>query len=104
MKIDNLNMKKEKRYWLRGGLIGLVVGIVATIAIIPLTYSAEGSDQIPAWLDAFFYMSMWLADFTDKLLPYFMDGAVVVLIPITYFLYGAIIGWIYGKMKNRGEK
>lgn len=91
------------RTWLKGGLIGL--GIIVSIFLIdillglPSPFSGEGSMFI------FFLSSLpflVVFDFFDKN-PYSWLFAFTIYTTVTflaYFLVGAIIGWIVGKIKS----
>ncbi len=75
---------KSKRYWLRGGTVGIILGPIVWFFILKLT--------IPT--------SVNVIEFP------MIDGLVLVLIvygsaAIIGFIVGSMIGWVYGKLKNR---
>lgn len=82
---------KQKRYWLRGGIIGLVIVIVNSIFVGP--FGLIGYFLIP----------------TRSLLSYFViignpsSPTLLIAYLITGFIYGAIIGLIYGKIKRKNN-
>jgi len=120
-KIDN----KGKRYWLRGGLIGLVVGIIwaiiGMVGVINCHWNpVEGSVVpsgicsnpiieilfgIPIILGMLIVMVLLWALFgsmeavRDNILP-ILSGIITLAL---FCILGIIIGYIYGKIKNRGN-
>ncbi|MFA6404409.1 MAG: hypothetical protein WCW03_00145 [Candidatus Paceibacterota bacterium] len=65
----------QKRYWLRGGIIGVIVDVLFLIFGL-ISSSQEGYSIIFHWVLI----------------------ALVILIPT-----GAFFGWTYGKIKNRNK-
>lgn len=86
--------------WLKGGIIGGIIGLVALLAIPLGTFSGDNVDML-----------IIIAGFPTFLaLPsMFIIGTIshgnvlagIYLAPIIYFIIGAIIGWIVGKFKKR---
>lgn len=88
-------------YWLRGGLIGNLVSLL----VIPLLFW----DPLSIWTDAilYVYFPTTIYYFTGGS-PAFLFGSrplpgTFIVFMINGFVYGAIIGWLYGKWKNRGS-
>lgn len=97
---------KNWPYWLKGGIIGLIVGLISTPFI--LGFGLYYGDCIgycisPVWFKIFFYISGWSIQVLGPTLPPFMDGLLIILIPATYLFYGVVIGWLYGKIKGKSR-
>lgn len=73
---------KQKRYWLRG----LLVGIAVYVFLVLYSCLIINVGATPA----------------DTLVGVVLFYTTIVLIPIMPF--GLLIGWIYGKIKNRKSK
>ncbi len=78
----------NKKYWLRGGMIG---AILTFLHVVIIGTSIMNNLFFPAKL------------ILHKI--YFLGGQPSYAITVSYiisgFVYGAIIGWFYGKIKNR---
>ncbi|OHA24032.1 MAG: hypothetical protein A3B11_01575 [Candidatus Taylorbacteria bacterium RIFCSPLOWO2_01_FULL_44_26] len=94
---------KQKRYWLRGGVIFL--SIYALLQIISmLTELNNGSVAIifyiinsPTWS----VLSLFVNQNTYTALHSFF--VIIPFSAVLYFIVGSILGWIYGKIKNRNK-
>ena len=99
----------NKRYWLKGGIIGSVINIVLTILIFVL--SPFLGLMLTYFLAPFvspFIFGVHPLLISTVAIPYFswmslgVYFSIKVLLPVmVYFLIGAIIGYLYGKNKNR---
>ena len=97
---------KNWSYWLKGGIIGLVIFLIITVLFQLLTSSIS---VVPTRSNLFVYFLMpgiisalmWCGDCQAKGGEPIMISMMVVISIITYFLIGAIIGYIYGKIKNK---
>ncbi len=109
MENDNLKLKivKKKRYWLRCGMTGVILG-VAVVLIFILSWMVSGNiDQfpLPLWILGlgFLVVSSVINIFG---IEYGLgDVAIIVKIscflsPILYGLVGLAVGYVYGKIKN----
>ena len=101
---------KDWSYWIRGGIIGVIVGMIAIPASIAIALASDCvSDCTPIWAKLFSLFSGWLIIIIDKSLYLlgmgriagFLETPLLILVPVTYFLYGSIIGWIIGKIKSK---
>lgn len=110
MKMKNTNKMKP---WLKGGLIGLGIWLILIVIFIfsssfcvsftaidePI--SVGGSPDCPIinsislYLIYFFGLIIFFGPASG---PSFMMGLFVS--PIVFFLWGALIGWIYGRFKK----
>lgn len=100
----------KKRYWLKGGVIGFLTPII----FIPLGYSPVGFVTGLLLTPVVFITKMIFG--SSILEENTVDGTVVsnsiasvfrlaaVFSPIFWFFIGAILGWFYGKIKNRNSK
>lgn len=113
---------KNWPYWLKGGVVGLIIGICVFVSVFPAISSDQSidffrttlifpgiilyfliySDCAGAWLleglgGGKGLEPMWCSDF--------YIGVFIVLIVnlVFYFIAGAIIGLIYGKIKNKNN-
>ncbi len=86
---------KNWPYWVKGGIIGFVIGIIFAI----FNLFSNG------YIGAFTLLPFLLLKILDNcygegclgLFVYY--GSIAFLVEFT--LFGAIIGWIYGKIKKR---
>jgi p-aminobenzoyl-glutamate transporter AbgT len=73
----------NKKYWLRGGFAGLVVLLI--MVIISMVTDAIIHPSLFASSDAFQTPMVFL-----------------ILVP-EWFVYGAVLGWLYGKVTKKSE-
>jgi len=90
---------KDWPYWLKGGVIGVSIYIIFIILILtiykPLFDSCRHMGCNSDWI-------IILIGFPIILIPfqyYFMSG-VSILVFFQYFLLGALLGYIYGRIKK----
>jgi cell division protein FtsX len=70
--------------WIKGGLIGTILGGISIIVLNPLYECAY---------------EPWLCPKNLLNIP----SQLIVLILLTTIIIGALIGWIVGKIKNKNE-
>lgn len=92
---------KEWSYWLKGGLILSIIALVfrLTGGMFELFPSSNPLEKFLGSASFFFGYP-----FGIPLANLFNTGIVIIDITIflgIYFIIGAFIGWIYGKIKNR---
>ena len=106
---------KKLSYWLRGGIIGGVLAILFSLSsyILPdnLLYNSNFLGVIISFM---IFIPMVTALFISNLFGcFFENGGVCYYLNLTlgfvsmfvfYFIIGAIIGWLYGKIRNRKNK
>ena len=83
---DMIKTKKEEKnldYWKKGGLSGIILWGIGILILSILSIVEEGFASLLSMLVLF---PIW----------------IVYLIAL--FLVGALVGWIIGKIKSRGEK
>ena len=80
-------MIKKMKAWLKGGLIGLVVFLIAVV--LQLTAVSE---EFTVTIMLIFF----LGENIFHIGQFIFAGAI-------YFIIGAIIGWLIGKFKNRNQ-
>lgn len=78
----------QKRYWLRGGLIGVGVALILLLLAF-LSQSLIYLFLIPPMSFISYFFSSFL---NDSLISFVLS----------YFITGSILGWLYGKIKSRG--
>ncbi len=83
----------NKRYWLRGAVAGLVIGIVVLLVVDGMEECITFSNQLSCvwlWSNVTAYREDSLHLVTN-VLPLFILGPLLV---------GGLIGWVYGKIKK----
>ena len=86
--------------WVKGGSVLVsLVGIIVLL-IFFLLPCAPGNCFIEPWMIPLYFAFPIYIGFGILLEPLGLVGYIIASI-IFYFLIGAIIGWIYGKIKNR---
>ena len=95
---------REWPAWLKGGVIGLILLILAFIVSVSCVSLVVGPNQlscvIPALPILIGGILAELLGFQNKLVVYFIMDSVDLIL---YFSIGAFIGWIVGKLKNRNQ-
>ena len=103
--INKIN-KQKKRYWLKGGLIGVIVLFV--VHLIGIFMYLFFTRKIPNYDIGDFFQY-------DLALPYnLLEGLITIILEIQiikiillislYIAIPALIGYIYGKIKERKTK
>ena len=86
---------KKWSYWLKGGIIGGIMGIILLFYFLLQSkcfgLNADGTSTCPKGFDIFL-KNLELFNFS------------IFLIIIAFFLIGALIGWIYSKYKLKNRK
>lgn len=88
----------NKKYWLRGGVVGLVISILFlfVLSLWPggcIGLSEDGRACVPLkGMDLFL-------DNINLLIEHI--GYVILYLAIPCILVGILFGWLYGKIKNR---
>ena len=85
---------KQKRYWLRGGIISTI------LLFLPLIYLQNNFDWEILKESVSFQVYILLNKLPLLFSPSNQVSKIIIAL-ILYFILGAIIGWIYGKFKNR---
>ena len=84
---------KQKRYWFRGGIVGVMLAIIISI------YFATQNGCIGSYVNLDGAMGTIcpkvnvIANLTWSIIPEL--GTIIIL-----FLIGAFVGWIYGKIRK----
>lgn len=110
-------MNKQKKYWLRGGIISAVISIIPNFFGF-LCYKHNdanwfgGLECLPNFFSityyyfANLYYSFEHYTFWKEFLSYYIgnfgtfDPLAFILNTVLCFFIGVIIGWIYGKIKK----
>lgn len=92
--------------WLKGGLIGLVVGVI--LIILGVFLFGFGASFLYNFLGIFSFLIILPVYFVKYVLNCTQTGCMflvlfisIVIVPLECFLIGAIIGLIVGKVKNK---
>ena len=89
---------KQKRYWLRGGIIGLIIGVVVDL------WFASSMRCISSYLNADGTMGSMCPGKLDLFLTSLkVDTIYYILTLFVIILVGLLLGWLYGKIKNRNK-
>ncbi len=97
---------KQKRYWLRGGVIGLIaICLYVLFIVLSGSFAAGLMVYLPTLsllntLGLCSQSGSMLSSGSGICTP---DLRIVPVILIEFVIIGIILGWIYGKMKNRRE-
>lgn len=109
---------KNWSYWVRGGIIAICVAVimfVISFALWLIEFTFVGfstSKHAPAIIEIptnLIFSILYIISFPIQLIRFFLAPGGVsttvggVLGIGTYFAIGALIGWIYGKIKQRGK-
>ena len=91
-----------KRYWLR---VGIVLSSIFTILNIILLISVWRNQDGGLIFAVFNFPVVFLIDFIEEIFnfSFIVYPIVIILTAFVWFLIGAIIGWLYGKIKNRNK-
>ncbi len=84
---------KTKKYWLRGGIKGIVIGIVLNIVAMIAGFALLLLPPIFGNILSFLFPM-------SSMLWIFMPQTLIIPF-IIYFLIGALIGWHKGKKKDK---
>lgn len=90
--VNKNKQQVNKRYWLKGGIIGEIFAII----IIIITYAYY---EVYSNLGSFFGINEYIV---GNISNYSLGLLLYVSLNLTeYFLLGALIGYIYGKIKRK---
>jgi hypothetical protein len=111
---------KSKRYWLWGGLIGAVFAIILTLFWLVIGCAPSGFLGGNGWrvCQSWFMESIsWIIFLIQTITSFplmfliswikIIDRSTtlsIIVSVIYYILLGALLGWLYGKIKKRREK
>jgi hypothetical protein len=85
---------KDWPYWVRGGVIGVLVYFILALLVVTYIFSVATSSDDGLALIVIFLPGLWL---TQKSI------FALLINLLSFFIIGAIIGWIIGKIKERKE-
>ena len=100
---------KEWPYWIKGGILLSALSIIFAFLLIPFGNYYPTDIGSPYWGIILLRPSYVIIDFlqntglriyaiNDSLYSFFK---ALVISLILYFLFGSLIGWIYGKIKAK---
>ncbi|MDQ2932996.1 MAG: hypothetical protein M3Q80_01290 [bacterium] len=104
----------NKKYWLRGGIIAIVVGLFfLTIYFLTSVYLNTEAFNWPIFpgmaLGIILNYLLFKCEFLlwNNTNPDYCDitstGTVIAATLLIYFILGVLIGWIYCKIKNKKQ-
>lgn len=87
----------NKKYWLWIGIIGAIISV-------PI-YFLKGTDGNLADAINYFYLptTMYVLSGPGMILGTRLILGQIIVVALNGFAYGALIGWLYGKIKNRNK-
>ncbi len=88
---------KQTRYWLRGGILAMLLVVVVALLLFTLHSFSLQYLLLPIFPGIWFVLSVTRASVLGDW-SYLIPGAAVLSLAL-YFIVGSIIGWIYGKIK-----
>lgn len=90
-------MENKKRYWLRGGITGAMLAIIIVFIFLSPFFDVVVPDSYNGLIQSIFLIIFLLT-------PIILWGKsflyMYVIGPVVWFILGAIIGLIYGKIKK----
>lgn len=104
-------MQNNKRYWLRGAIIGALYFLVIFLCANLFIHSGESRGwfifiaNFPAVLisqffDLFLNINGWIDHYHNSTYYHLLEYSYIGLMNILLFMF---FGWIYGKIKNRNR-
>jgi hypothetical protein len=107
--------RKKKKYWLIGGEVGAIIGLLICLVsmLTLLSYNSQCNNADNCMIDAPQYIKASYQVFSVCSYPiiefinsgkmfeisYIILGVLILI--LEYFIIGAIIGWIYGVLKKK---
>ena len=99
-------------YWLRGGIIGIFcLGVFVAFELLLLSSGTTGLDFSSTSAQKCHYFYIWIQSPITQLLKCsfgenisnFSDKGIIEFLTflLSWFIYGAIIGGIFNKLKNK---
>lgn len=83
---------KDWPYWLKGGIIGVILLLILSLFAVATPKSDMGN--VFSWAIILIAFPFMLTYEDSQMLNF-------ILFPIYFFILGAIIGWIVGKIKSK---
>ncbi len=92
--------EKRKRYWLRGGIIGFVIGVMSLVSFLMGSFGIAYYIGIVSVFIGGLILGV-LPDLVGKFMSVFSFG--IFTAPVIYFIIGIIIGGVYGRIKSKKD-
>lgn len=93
---------KNLPYWIRGGIIGIVIAIILSLIVILFR---EFDNPITFFVGlGILFVNLWFAYLINCRFESCLIANLyifMILFIIESFLIGVIIGWVVGKIKNK---
>jgi hypothetical protein len=99
-------VKYMKKYWLRGGISGLIFGLILYVGLflVAATGVHDISDTYGIIAEKIFNLFAHISLIIPLDRAGFSPGETFIISGIYTFVLGAIIGFIYGKIKPISQK
>lgn len=96
-----MDFLKSKPYWLKGGIIG--VGLYVILSIIAFSSPMRELANIGDALSVFGYVfvKIFVNIFSGIGRGYGAFLLVIIFSSVIYFIIGAFVGWVIGKIKSK---
>jgi hypothetical protein len=92
---------KTKRYWLRGGIIGLIAWPLWHVPVIYLYLDTEPKGIVDNTIVGF---GSWILMLINEVVRVESIFLAFLIVAMTFVIYGTIVGYLYGKFKNKGKR
>jgi len=90
---------KNWHYWLKGGVKAIIIGLILNILfIVPLFFLVQGSVAEVISFIGRYILPLWSSIMGITLLLAIKN---LIIALIGYFIIGALIGGIYGKLRSK---
>ena len=88
--------------WLKGGLIFVGIFYLIPLLVSILLFSSFSQSKLTEiYSTGFFGGILTFITFPQLIAIMFFGQLGYIILPLLWFLLGALIGWIVGKMRNR---
>lgn len=105
------NWWKSRSYWLKGGLIGIILGILSFFGLLLCGESVKNIGFGGLMCIPFFMPTIWMRHLIKPLFTLFYNTGLIESDFMVYFemflgntlfffLIGVTMGWIFGKIKS----
>lgn len=93
-------MEKQKRYWLRGGIITTVVLSILVFIFLKLGFTDVFTFFAPALFSGMLGLGMRTTPASTSEVYQTLTIAFIITV-VSYFIIGVILGFVYGKIRPR---
>ncbi len=91
--------------WLKGGVIGIGIGILISILEIIYWYTCSNCSEVIGWLTMFLALPLYIFFGDSSINNFFIEFVITNLtIILDLFIIGTLIGLIVGKINSKKRK